>query len=135
VIGDPSCVDSTLLKIKQGMSTTTIEQSLLELNQLVLSGKALEAFEKFYHDDVSMQENDAPPTVSKEANRKREIEFFGNISEFRSAEVKGLSVGDNISFVIWKYDYTHKEWGVKNYTQVSVQYWSEGKIIRERFLY
>ena len=117
------------------MSTTNIEQSLLELNQLVLSGKALDAFEKFYHEEVTMQENDAPPTVGKEANRKREIEFFANISEFRHAEVKGLSVSDNISFVIWKYDYTHKEWGMKNYTQVSVQYWSEGKIIRERFLY
>lgn len=117
------------------MSNTTIEQSLKDLNELVLAGQPMEAFEKYYHEDVSMQENDAPPTLTKAANRQREIEFFGNITEFRGAEVKAMSVGDNISFVIWKYDYTHREWGVRNYTQVSVQYWQDGKIIRERFLY
>ena len=117
------------------MSNTTIEQSLKDLNELVLAGQLLEAFDKYYHEEVSMQENDAPPTVSKAANRQREIEFLGNITEFRSAEVKALSADDNVSFVIWKYDYTHREWGVRIYTQVSVQYWKDGKIIRERFLY
>lgn len=123
-----------ILKINK-MSNTTIEQSLKDLNERVLAGQLLEAFDQYYHDEVSMQENDAPPTVTKAANRQREIEFLENITEFRSAEVKGMSVGDNVSFVIWKYDYTHREWGVRNYTQVSVQYWKDGKIIRERFLY
>ena len=39
-----------------------------ELNKIVLEGKALEAFEKFYHDDVVMQENELAPTVGKAAN-------------------------------------------------------------------
>ena len=117
------------------MSRTTIERSLQELNGLVQSGQLLDAFEKFYHDDVSMQENSHPPVIGKDANRKREYEFLENIEEFRSASVNGLGVGDNISFVIWKYDYTHKEWGVRNYQQVSVQTWREGKIIHEQFFY
>src|SRR3954465_8699478 len=98
------------------MTRLQIENSLQELNNMVLSGNALEALEKFYHDDVSMQENNNPPTVSKEANRQREKEFFDSLTEFRGAEVKGLGVGDNLSFVIWNYDYTHKEWGVRNYS-------------------
>jgi hypothetical protein len=44
-------------------------------------------------------------------------------------------VGDNLSFVIWQYDYTHKEWGARNYTQVSVQEWLDGKIVKEKFIY
>lgn len=46
-----------------------------------------------------------------------------------------LAVNGNTSFVIWKYDYTHKEWGARNYTQVSVQHWKDGKIIKEQFFY
>lgn len=117
------------------LETTEIERNLRELNKLVLEGKALEAFEKFYHEDVTMQENENWPVVGKEANRKREIQFFDSITEFRSAEVKGLAVNGNLSFVIWHYDYTHSEWGEKNYTQVSVQQWKDGQIIREQFFY
>ena len=117
------------------MTRIEIEHSLKDLNQLVLEGKMMEAFEKYYHDEVSMQENSSPATISKTANRARELEFLGNITEFRKAEVKGFGVGDNISFVIWNYDYTHREWGEKNYTQVSVQEWKDGKIIDEKFIY
>jgi hypothetical protein len=117
------------------MTRLQIEQSLQDLNSLVLEGKMLEAFDKYYHDDVAMQENHLPATYSKDANRKREVEFLNNVTEFRGAEVKGMGVGDNISFVIWKSDYTHKEWGIKDYTQVSIQHWKEGKIIHEQFIY
>jgi hypothetical protein len=113
----------------------TIENSLKELNTLVLEGKLLDAFEKYYHDDIAMQENANPPVVGKDANRQREIEFLNNITEFRGASVEGQAVGEDISFVIWNYDYTHKEWGVKKYSQVSVQRWKDGKIINEQFFY
>ena len=113
----------------------TLLEKITDLNDLVLQGKALEAFEKYYHDDVQMQENNNEPVVGKKQNREREMEFLKNITEFRGASVKGHAVGDNISFVIWTYDYTHKEWGVRNYTQVSVQNWQDGKIIKEQFYY
>ena len=112
-----------------------IENSLKDLNNLVVQGKLMDAFEKYYHEDIIMQENANAPVAGKDANRKREIEFLNNIEEFRGASVNGLAVGDDISFVIWSYDYTHKEWGVKNYTQVSVQNWKDGKIIKEQFFY
>jgi hypothetical protein len=113
----------------------TLEEKITILNELVLSGKRLDAFEKFYHEDVVMQENENVPTIGKEANRKRELEFFNNLLEFRKAEVKGIAIGNNMSTVIWHYDYTHKEWGVKKYTQVSVQHWKDGQIIKEQFFY
>lgn len=106
-----------------------------DLNDLVLQGKALEAFEKYYHDDVVMQENEGSPTIGKAANRQREIEFFSAITEFRSSKPLKITVGEDISMVQWQYDYTHKEWGVRNYSQVSVQEWKDGKIIREQFFY
>ena len=118
---------------------TTIMSALLEkiddLNQLVVKGKALEAFEKYYHDEVVMQENENPPTIGKTANLNREKEFYSSLSEFRSAKPLKITVGENTSMVQWQFDYTHKEWGVRNYTQVSVQDWKDGRIIREQFFY
>jgi hypothetical protein len=113
----------------------TIQQKIAELNDLVLAGKSLEAFEKFYHNDVEMQENENPPTIGKNENRQREVDFYSKVSEFRGAEVRGVTVGDNLSSVIWHYDYTHEEWGKRTYSQVSVQTWKEGLIIKEQFFY
>jgi hypothetical protein len=113
----------------------TLKNQIEHLNQLVLDGKALEAFEKYYDDEVVMQENELNPTIGKDANRKREIEFFSSITEFRRAKVLDVAVGENSSYVKWHFDYTHKDWGVRNYTQVSVQEWKNGKIVKEQFFY
>jgi hypothetical protein len=106
-----------------------------DLNDLVLQDKALEAFEKYYHDEVIMQENESTPTIGKGANLQREKEFYASISEFRSARPLKITVGEGVSMVQWQFDYTHKDWGVRNYTQVSVQEWKDGKIIKEQFFY
>ena len=112
-----------------------IAQKLNDLNTLVISGKLIEAFEKYYDDHVVMQENTNQPTEGKKANYERELQFLDNIVEFRKAEVLNQAIGDNVSFVTWHYDYTHKEWGVRNYTQVSVHHWKDGKIVCEQFFY
>jgi hypothetical protein len=105
------------------------------LNDLILQGKAMEAFETYYDDDVIMQENENTPTVGKEANRKRETNFYSSLLEFRGANLLKSTVGENITMTQWHYDYTHKDWGVRNYIQVSVQEWKNNKIIREQFFY
>ncbi len=112
-----------------------LKKLVAELNSMILEGKAMEAFEKYYAEDVVMQENDLPPTVGKDANREREKEFFSNLVEFRGAEVKGVAIGDGITMVEWFFDYTHKDWGRRSYHQVAVQRWKDGKIVHERFYY
>jgi hypothetical protein len=113
----------------------TLQEKINHLNQLVLEGKALDAFEMYYDDEVVMQENEAAPTVGKEANRKREQTFFGSITDFRGASVLNVAAGEDVTMVVWHYDYTHKDWGVRNYRQVSVQHWKDGKIVKEQFFY
>lgn len=110
-----------------------LRAKLEDLNALVLDGRALEAFERYYHPDVVMQENEQAPTVGKDANRQRETDFFNTITDFRGAAVQAVAVGDDTSTVVWHYDYTHQDWGVRNYTQASVQRWQDGLIIREQF--
>ena len=110
-------------------------QKINDLNDLILQGKAMEAFEKYYHNDVEMQENEASPTIGKDANRKREEQFFSSITEFRKARPLRVAIGENLTMVEWQFDYTHQEWGIRDYSQVSVQHWQDGQIIREKFYY
>lgn len=106
-----------------------------ELNKMILSGKIMDAFERYYDDDVVMQENSDEPTFGKDANRKREEEFVNSVTEFRGADVLHAATSENTSIVIWHYEYTHKDWGIRNYIQAAVQTWKDGKIIKEQFIY
>lgn len=112
---------------------TTFEK-LQDLNQLVQQGHIMEAFDKYYHESIAMQENEQAPMVGKEANRQRELDFVAKVSNFKATPLK-VSANENHSFVEWQYDYYHQEWGAKQYTQVSVQEWQDGQIIREKFYY
>lgn len=112
-----------------------ITKKINDLNSLVLEGKAMEAFEKYYHEDVIMQENQMDPTIGKEANRQREQEFFNAVTEFRGAEARNIALGKDITMVEWHYDYTHSDLGIRNYNQIAVQEWKDGLIIKETFYY
>ena len=106
-----------------------------ELNQMVLNGKALEAFDKFYADDVEMQENADPPFQGKAVNRKREEEFFASLDQFHGAEVRASAVADGVSFSEWMMDVTFKGGQRIKLEQVAVRRWKDGKIVKERFYY
>jgi hypothetical protein len=116
-------------------TTTDLRAAFEEITNLVLQGKAMEAFEKYYDEDVVMQENENPEVVGKEANRQRELDFFSKLVEFRGAKVKGVAFGDDLIISEWSLDYTHADWGKKTYDQVSVQRWKDGKVVHERFYY
>ncbi|MGL5836464.1 MAG: SnoaL-like domain-containing protein [Waterburya sp.] len=116
-------------------TTTNLQANFEDIKNLVLQGKAMDAFEKYYGDDVVMQENENPVTVGKEANRNRELDFFAKVTEFRTAQVKTVAYGEDVIISEWFVDYTHSEWGKVTHDQVSVQRWKDGKVIHERFYY
>ena len=116
-------------------TTPNLAELDAELNQMVLSGKAMEAFEKFYDDNVSMQENSDPVTVGKDTNRQREIDFFGSVEQFHGAAVTAGAIGDDLSFCEWMMDITFKGAPRMKMEQVAVRHWKDGKIVSERFFY
>ena len=89
----------------------TLLDKIGNINDMILQGKALEAFDTYYHDDVVMQENDAPEFVGKELNRKREEDFFASITEFRGAQPLKVTAGENTTMVEWHFDYNTQRLG------------------------
>ncbi|TVP51798.1 MAG: nuclear transport factor 2 family protein [Mongoliibacter sp.] len=115
----------------------TIKENVEELNAMILQGDILGAFEKFYAEDLVMQDNETPARVGKDSSREFETAFVNNLTEFRGAEVKNILISEEagVAAVEWFMDYTHKEWGTRTYTQVAVQRWKDGKIVSEKFFY
>ena len=114
---------------------SNVAQLNAELDQMVLTGKAIEAFDKFYAEDVVMQENSDAPFVGKALNRQRELDFFASIAEFHGATVESSASGDDISFSEWTLDVTFKNGTRYKLAQVAVRRWKNGQIVNERFYY
>ena len=106
-----------------------------ELNQTVLEGQIMAAFEKYYAEDCVMAENGNEPTRGKDANRKREQEFVDSIAEFHSAELAASAFTDDVSFSEWILDVTFQGGHRKTLHQVAVRRWKDGQVSHERFFY
>ncbi|MDX1954206.1 MAG: nuclear transport factor 2 family protein [Chitinophagaceae bacterium] len=114
---------------------TDLRTQVDQLNQMILEGKILEAFEKFYDDNVVMQDNDYPARVGKDINRQYEEAFVSGLTEFRGAKILNTLISDGLAVVEWWFDYTHKDYGTRTYVQLAVQRWKNGKIVEEKFYY
>ena len=113
-------------------SVDALEQAL---NKLLLAGKALEAFERFYAEDIEIQDNDSPPVVGKQANRAREQAFFNAIDKLHRVELLGWAVNGDRSYSEWIYEFTLRGGGRERMCEVSARRWRDGKVAHERYYY
>lgn len=104
-----------------------------DLNQMILAGQAMEAFEKYYAEDIVMQENEQPPRIGKVANREFEEQFFGSIKEFHGAILGDVAVTGDVSFSEWTFDATFQDGNRVANPQVTRRKWRDGKVFSERF--
>ena len=106
-----------------------------QLNEMILQGKILEAFDKFYADDIVMEE-DGKERVGKEANREYEEQFVDSLEEFHAAEIlsRGVDEDRNVTLSEWHNDMTLDGVGRVQQQQVSIRVWNDdGQITREKF--
>lgn len=116
---------------------STIKENVNEMNKMILEGNLLGAFDKFYADNIVMQDNESPARNGKKECREFEEAFVNNLTAFRGASLKNVFVSEEagVAAIEWEFDYSHKEWGDRKYTQVAVQRWKDGKIVSEKFVY
>ena len=113
----------------------SLQDNVNALNQQILDGQILPAFETYYAADVVMIDAGQPPREGKDVNRKYEEVFVNGLTEFRGAEVKSVAFDEanNKAFVEWHFDFTHSDFGDQKYDQVAVQTWDGDQIKEERF--
>ena len=112
-----------------------LKNNVEELNTLIKEGKAMEAFDKYYGDDVIIQVNGNRAITGKEENRKNEMIFLKEVEKLSSAEIKSITFGgtdDNITMTEWALNVDNKDSENKTNHRVNVQHWKDDKIINEK---
>ena len=113
----------------------TIAELDAELNQVILGGRIMDAFEQFYADDVVMQENTDAPTAGKSANRERELGFLDAVETLHGVTLLASATEGDVSFGEWVLDVTFKGAERSPMHQATVRRWRNGEVASERFYY
>ena len=103
-----------------------------ELNAMIVDGKSVDAFPKFYDEDVVAQENDEPARVGRDQWMRARMEMEKKTKKFH-ARVLANAANDDTSFSEWHYEIELEGMGSMTIAQVSVRHWKNGKVVRERF--
>ncbi|MEL6251645.1 MAG: ester cyclase [Bacteroidota bacterium] len=109
-------------------------ETVQAFNQLVGEFKYEEAHAKFYHADLVKHENEDAPTIGLENHKTEMQQFLGSISNRFAKLIKSI-VSDDMSVSEWHYKFDHKDWGARDFREISIQRWKDGKIIHERHHY
>jgi ketosteroid isomerase-like protein len=121
--------------VNSTLTANDVATSDAELNDLIREGRALEGLERFYAEDVAMQENLAPPTVGKAANREREHRFYDSVDRVNEVTLHSTGQAGDVTFSEWTFDLVLKDGTPARLDQVAVRRWRSGRIVHERFYY
>ncbi|HQW46268.1 MAG: nuclear transport factor 2 family protein [Bacteroidetes bacterium] len=113
----------------------TYKEKATDLYNMINSGNLMDAFEKYYHQDVVMQEIGEDKRVGKEVNRAYELKFLSMIKEVHGAGVPAMASDEEngIVFVENWMDITFQDGNRINMAQVCVQHWDGDLIVSETF--
>lgn len=107
-----------------------------DIYEMISARKLLEAFDKYYGEEVSMVDvGHGPAVVGKAANRAREVAFVEMIEEYHGMELGAITSDEKAGITIIEnsMDVTLKGIGRVHYTQIAVQKWEGDFIVEEKF--
>ena len=98
-------------------------------------GKAMEAFENYYAENVTMVLEDGTEVKGKDTNREREKEFFASVESFNGLDIISITSNEDqaTTAVECVMDVTFNGGNQMDIEQVAVQHWEGDQIIKERF--
>jgi len=109
-----------------------------DLQQMMFDGKTMEAFEKYYHEDVKVIE---VPTGEerhgKGAQRKALEEWMNSVEGFHGGGIDSVCSDEENQVTTaesWS-DISFKDGSRMKMAEVAVQKWKDGQIIEEKFYY
>ena len=115
--------------------TMTNLERAQDLYRMVFTGQLLEAFDKYYGENVTMTEIGETPRVGKAFNREYEQKFLSSVEGFHDAGITAIASNEETGYVLienWM-DVTMSGAGRMKMEQVNVQRWEDGVIVDEKF--
>jgi ketosteroid isomerase-like protein len=94
-----------------------------------------EVYERYYDENVIVQENMQPPRVGRALSIERQKLMNANIQEIHNFKIGAVLVDGDRSMVEMHLDATTKDGHRIKVEEVGLQTWRDGKIIHERYFY
>jgi hypothetical protein len=101
----------------------------------VESNAHAEACEEFYTEQSSMQENQAPPRVGRDAHVAAERKVMARARSVSSRCVRPLFVHGDHVVIRWIFDFEWLDGSVTHMEELAYQHWDGERIAQEQFFY
>ena len=113
-----------------------LSEKVRELSQLIIKGETVKGMELYYAEAVIMQENEDEPRKGKSDCIEHEK---GMLKKTRSNSARLLNQAidalNGIVFSEWEYNFISHTGTNLKLTEVSIQQWIHGLIVKEKFYY
>jgi hypothetical protein len=103
--------------------------------RMVEEGRYVEAIERFYAEDASMQENLQPPRRGRKALADHEREVLTRMKSIRTLPGTEFLVDGDRVVIRWRFDLAYGDGRRTSLDEVAWQRWSGDLIAEERFYY
>lgn len=115
---------------------TGLKEKVNALNHLIIRGETIKAFENFYSNDIEMQENEDVPRKGKSVCIDLERANLEKVKNVESILLnQAIDEVKSVVFSEWSFTITYNDNSKILLTEVSVQCWLDGQIIKEKFYY
>ena len=110
----------------------SLSAALARRNILIAHGWILEAFERFYSDDVIVTWPDGTSLSGKRANRERLHQLLGGLKSFHARVfASSIDVDKDLSSSEWILMLDQQQSGLTTVHRLTEQRWENGRIVEE----
>lgn len=108
-----------------------------EMYQMIGEGKIMDAFEKYYAENVVMIEATGDVRKGKDKNREFEIQFLSSVKEVHGGGVYNITSNEEtgVTMVESWMDTSFKDGNQMKMEEIAIQKWESNQIVYERFYY
>lgn len=112
-------------------STETLERFIARVE----ANAHAEACEEFYTENSSMQENQAPPRVGRDAHVANERKVLARAASVRSKCVRPVFVSGDRVVIRWIFEFEWHDGTFTHMEELAYQRWEGERIAEETFFY
>lgn len=94
-----------------------------------------QACEEFYTENSTMQENQAPPRVGREAHVANERKVMARAKSISSTCVRPVFINGDHVVIRWVFHFVWADGSVTHMEELACQRWEGERIAEERFFY
>lgn len=111
----------------------SLENTVKEMDDLVVQGQIPQAVERFFADNASSKDHNGSTTASKQEMLDKMAGFLGGISVVNGITLHYTGVGENVSMSEYTFDFDMKDGSKVLWHEIIRRVWSDGKVVNESY--